>query len=83
MLYSRLPGMIIRYADSITGDVTGKVTEMIPDEIESVMPELPTETGLPIKFPWVIKSTHRPITQEAGSKQSWLLKMLLLERLSL
>tara|TARA_R100000900_G_scaffold132669_1_gene109204 strand:+ start:297 stop:524 length:228 start_codon:yes stop_codon:yes gene_type:complete len=51
MLYSRLPGMIIRYADSITGDVTGKVTEMIPDEIESVMPELPTETGLPIKFP--------------------------------
>ena len=51
MLYSRLPGMITRYADSITGDVAGKVTELIPDEIESAMPELPTETGLPIKFP--------------------------------
>ena len=51
MLYSRLPGMITRYADSITGDVAGKVTEMIPDEIESAMPELPTETGFPIKFP--------------------------------
>ena len=51
MLYSRLPGMITRYADSITGDVAGKVTEMIPDQIEQVMPELPTETGLPIPFP--------------------------------
>jgi len=51
MLYSRLPGMIIRYADSITGDVTEKVTEIIPDQIEKAMPELPTATGLPIKFP--------------------------------
>jgi len=51
MLYSRLPGMITRYAEGITGDVAGKVTEMIPDEIESAMPELPTKTGLPIKFP--------------------------------
>jgi len=51
MLYSRLPGMITRYVNSITGDVTEKVTEMIPDQIEQVMPELPTETGLPIPFP--------------------------------
>jgi len=50
-LYSRLPGMITRYTDSITGDVTGKVTEMMPEQIEDVMPELPTKTGLPIKFP--------------------------------
>ena len=51
MLYSRLPGMITRYTDSITGDVTDKVTEIIPEQIEDVMPELPTQTGLPIKFP--------------------------------
>tara|TARA_R100001079_G_scaffold82375_1_gene45729 strand:- start:193 stop:420 length:228 start_codon:yes stop_codon:yes gene_type:complete len=51
MLYSRLPAMITRYVNSITGDVTEKVTEMIPDQIEQVMPELPTETGLPIPFP--------------------------------
>ena len=51
MLYSKLPGMITRYADSITGDVTDQVTEMIPDQIEQVMPELPAETGLPIPFP--------------------------------
>ena len=51
MLYSRLPGMITRYTDSITGDVTSKVTEMMPEQIEDVMPELPTETGLPIKLP--------------------------------
>ena len=43
--------MITRYVNSITGDVTEKVTEMIPDQIEQVMPELPTETGLPIPFP--------------------------------
>ena len=49
--YSRIPGMITNYVGSITGDVAGKVTEMIPDEIESAMPKLPTETGLPIKFP--------------------------------
>jgi Na+/H+-translocating membrane pyrophosphatase len=51
MLYSRLPGMIIRYADSITDDVAGKVTELIPGQIEQVIPELPAETGLPIPFP--------------------------------
>ena len=51
MLYSRLPGMITRYAEGITGDVAGKVTEMIPEQIEQVIPELPTETGLPIPFP--------------------------------
>ena len=49
--YTRIPSMLTNYFDSMTGDVTEKVTEMIPDEIESAMPELPTETGLPIKFP--------------------------------
>ena len=43
--------MITRYADSITGDVTDQVTEMIPEQIEQVIPVLPTETGLPIPFP--------------------------------
>ena len=51
MLYSRLPGVITRYTDSITGDVTDKVTEIIPEQIEDAMPELPTQTGLPIKVP--------------------------------
>tara|TARA_R100001509_G_scaffold63559_1_gene34988 strand:- start:316 stop:543 length:228 start_codon:yes stop_codon:yes gene_type:complete len=51
LLYSRLPGMITNYVGSITGDVTEKVTEMIPEQIEQVVPDLPTETGLPIKFP--------------------------------
>ena len=51
MFYSRIPGMVTDYLNRITGDVTGKVTEMIPEQIEQVMPELPTETGLPIPFP--------------------------------
>ena len=52
--YTRVPGMITTYLNSITGDVTEKVTEMIPDKIEEALPEieLPTETGLPIKSPF-------------------------------
>ena len=52
MMYSRIGGMVSSYLDSITGDVTEKVTEMLPEKIEKVMPELPTETGLPIKSPF-------------------------------
>ncbi len=49
--YTRIPSMLTNYFESMTGDVTEKVTEMIPDQIEKAMPELPTATGLPIKFP--------------------------------
>tara|TARA_Y100000004_G_scaffold1765_1_gene2237 strand:+ start:330 stop:560 length:231 start_codon:yes stop_codon:yes gene_type:complete len=52
LLYSRIPGMITRYANSFADNMTEKVTEMIPEKIEEVMPELPTETGLPIKSPF-------------------------------
>ena len=49
--YSRIPSMLTNYFEGMTGDVTEKVTEMLPAQIEGALPELPTETGLPIKFP--------------------------------
>ena len=49
--YSRIPSMLTNYFEGMTGDVTEKVNEMLPAQIEGALPELPTETGLPIKFP--------------------------------
>ena len=50
--FSRVPGMIEDYLEDVTGDVIGEVTEAIPSQINEAMPELPTETGLPIKSPF-------------------------------
>jgi hypothetical protein len=44
--------MIEDYLEDATGDVIGEVTEAIPSQIDKAMPELPTETGLPIKSPF-------------------------------
>ena len=49
LLYSRVPGMITRYVEGITDDLTDTVTEIVPGKIEEMMPELP-KTGLPIPF---------------------------------
>ena len=52
--FARIPGMIDDMAADMMGDITGNVTEMIPSEIDAVMPELPTTTGpaVPIKSPF-------------------------------
>ena len=50
--FARVPGMIEDYLEDVTGDVIGEVTEVIPGQIDEAMPELPTETGLPIKSPF-------------------------------
>ena len=50
LLYSRVPGMITRYVEGITDDLTDTVTEIVPGKIEEMMPELPKKTGLPIPF---------------------------------
>ena len=50
--FARVPGMIEDYLEDVTGDVIGEVTEVIPSQIDEAMPELPTETGLPIKSPF-------------------------------
>ena len=52
--FVRIPGMIDEYAAEMMDDITGNVTEMIPDQIDGAMPGLPTTTGpaVPVKSPF-------------------------------
>ena len=54
LAFARIPGMIDDMAADMMGDITGNVTEMLPGEIDAVLPELPTTTGpaVPIKSPF-------------------------------
>jgi len=52
MLYSRIPSMTKHYMSELRLELTKMVTDMVPGQIDEVMPELPTETGLPIKSPF-------------------------------
>ena len=49
LAFARIPGMI----DDMAADMMGDVTEMIPGEIDTALPELPTTTGpaVPFKMP--------------------------------
>ena len=54
--FSRIPGMIDDMAADMMGDITGQVTEMVPGQVEELMPEmpeLPSSTGpaVPFKMP--------------------------------
>ena len=51
--FVRIPGMIDEYAAEMMDDITGNVTEMLPGQVDDIMPELPTSTGpaVPFKFP--------------------------------
>ena len=54
MLYTRIPSLTKHYIDELKGELTGMITEMVPGQIDEVMPELPTQTGpaMPIKSPF-------------------------------
>ena len=51
--FARIPGMIDDMAADMMDDITGKVTDMVPSQIDQAMPELPTSTGpaVPFKVP--------------------------------
>ena len=51
MLYTRIPSLTKLYISELKLELTQMVADMIPSQIEEVMPELPTETGLPISLP--------------------------------
>ena len=53
MLYTRIPSLTKHYIDELKGELTGMITEMVPGQIDEVMPELPTTTGpaVPFKLP--------------------------------
>ena len=51
VLYTRIPSMTKLYISELKLELTELVLNAMPKQIEEAMPELPTETGLPIKFP--------------------------------
>lgn len=51
MLYTRIPSLTKLYISELRLEMTELITDMVPEQVEEVMPELPTETGLPIPLP--------------------------------
>jgi len=54
MLYTRIPSITKHYMGELQTELTKMVTDMVPGQIDDVMPELPSSTGLPV--PSSIKS---------------------------
>tara|TARA_R100001163_G_scaffold28727_1_gene22990 strand:- start:752 stop:961 length:210 start_codon:yes stop_codon:yes gene_type:complete len=52
LLYTRIPSLTKYYMSELTLEMTKIVTNMMPVQIDKAMPELPAETGLPIKPPF-------------------------------
>ena len=52
MLYTRIPSITKHYMSELTLEMTKVMTNMMPGQIDEALPELPTETGLPIKSPF-------------------------------
>jgi hypothetical protein len=54
MLYTRIPSLTKHYISELKLELTEMITDMVPGQIDEVMPELPTSTGpaLPIKSPF-------------------------------
>ena len=53
MLYTRIPSLTKHYVSELKVELTQMITEMVPGQIDEVMPELPTTTGpaVPFKLP--------------------------------
>ena len=54
MLYTRIPSLTKYYMSELKLELTKLVTDMVPGQIDEVMPELPTSTGpaVPFKSPF-------------------------------
>ena len=53
MAYTRVPSMMKFYLSEMKLELTETLTEMVPGQIDQVMPELPVSTGpaVPFKLP--------------------------------
>ena len=53
LLYTRIPSLTKYYMSELTLEMTKAMTNMMPGQIDKVMPELPTSTGpaVPFKVP--------------------------------
>tara|TARA_Y100000015_G_C2332516_1_gene61930 strand:+ start:282 stop:515 length:234 start_codon:yes stop_codon:yes gene_type:complete len=53
ILYTRIPALTKLYISELKLELTEMITDMVPGQIDEVMPELPTTTGpaVPFKLP--------------------------------
>ena len=53
LLYTRIPSLTKYYMSELTLEMTKLVTQMMPGQVDELMPELPTSTGpaVPFKMP--------------------------------
>ena len=53
-IYTRIPALTKHYVSELKVELTEMITDMVPGQIDEVMPELPTQTGpaMPIKSPF-------------------------------
>ena len=51
MLYTRIPSLTKLYMSELKLELTQLVLEMVPGQIDDVMPELPSATGPAIELP--------------------------------
>lgn len=52
LFYTRIPSLTKHYMNELQGELTKMVTEMVQGQIDKALPELPAQTGLPIKPPF-------------------------------
>ena len=52
VFYTRIPSLTKYYMSELTLEMTKAMTKMMPKKIETAVPKMPTETGLPIKSPF-------------------------------
>ena len=51
LLYTRIPSLTKYYMSELKLELTKMVTDVVPGQIDDVMPELPAETGPAIELP--------------------------------
>jgi len=51
VLYTRIPSLTKYYMSELKLELTKVMTQMVPDKLDDVMPELPSATGPAIETP--------------------------------
>ena len=53
LLYTRIPSLTKYYMSELTLEMTKLVTQMMPGQVDELMPKMPTSTGpaVPFKLP--------------------------------
>ena len=52
VFYTRIPSLTKYYISELKLELTQVISDMMPGQIDEALPELPKQTGLPIKSPF-------------------------------